>query len=105
MCDSSFRIAVSDLNTAVAGHRGSIACELWQPPHSIGTYVRLVREAWESPLVGSGQYFYFFMSRLIAAVIVYGFSFTIGENLIHPAIPRPWILHVHATVFSSWLVF
>jgi hypothetical protein len=38
-------------------------------------------------------------------VIVYGFSFTVGENLIHPAIPRPPILYVHAIVFSGWLVF
>jgi hypothetical protein len=52
-----------------------------------------------------GQYFYLFMSLLIVAVIVYGFSFTIGKNLLHPAIPRPWILYVHATVFSSWLAF
>ncbi len=52
-----------------------------------------------------GQYFYLFMSLLIVAVIVYGFSFTIGKNLLHPAIPRPWILYVHATVFSSWLGF
>jgi hypothetical protein len=45
------------------------------------------------------------MSLLIVAVIVYGFSFTIGKNLLHPAIPRPWILYVHATLFSAWLVF
>ena len=54
---------------------------------------------------GLGQYFYLFMSLLIVAVILYGFSFTIGKNLIHPAIPRPWILYAHATVFSSWPVF
>lgn len=54
---------------------------------------------------GLGQYFYLFMSLLIVAVIVYGFSFTIGKNLMHPAVPRPWILYVHATVFSGWLVF
>ena len=54
---------------------------------------------------GPGQYFYLFMSLLVVVVIVYGFSFTIDKNLIHPAIPRPWILYVHATVFSSWLVF
>jgi hypothetical protein len=51
------------------------------------------------------QYFYFFMSLLIPAVVVYGFSFTVGKNLIHPAIPRPLILYVHAAVFSGWLVF
>ena len=52
-----------------------------------------------------GEYFYLFMSLLIVVVIAYGFSFTIGKNLIHPAIPRPRILYLHATVFSSWLVF
>jgi len=45
------------------------------------------------------------MSLLFVAVIVYGFSFTIGNNLLHPAISRPWVLYVHAAVFSSWLVF
>ena len=71
--------------------------------HSIGqansrTVVITVRD-------GLGEYFYLFMSLLIVGVIVYGFSFTVGKNLIHPAIPRPWILYVHAAVFSSWLVF
>jgi hypothetical protein len=54
---------------------------------------------------GLGQYFYFCLSLLVILVIVYGFSFTVGKNLLHPAIPRPWILYVHATLFSSWLVF
>jgi hypothetical protein len=63
------------------------------------------------PKIGAGtggvlaQYFYFFMSLLTVAAIVYGFSFTIGDRLIHPAIRRPWILYVHAIVFSGWLVF
>jgi hypothetical protein len=52
-----------------------------------------------------GQYFYFFMSLLIAVVVMYGFSFTIEKNLIHPALPRPLLLYVHAAVFSGWLVF
>ena len=51
------------------------------------------------------QYFYFVMSLLIPAVVVYGFSFTVDKNLIHPAVPRPPILYVHAAVFSGWLVF
>jgi hypothetical protein len=51
------------------------------------------------------RYFYFFMSLLIAAVVVYGFSQTINDNLFHPAIPRPFILSVHAAVFSTWIVF
>lgn len=51
------------------------------------------------------KYFYLFMSLIFVAVIAYGFSFTIHKNLIHPAVPRPWILYLHATVFSGWLVF
>lgn len=70
--------------------------------HSIGQARR--RTAGITARGELGQYFYLFMSLLIVAVILYGFSFTIGKNLIHPAIPRPWILYVHATVFSSWLV-
>jgi hypothetical protein len=45
------------------------------------------------------------MSLLIPAVVVYGFSFTVGNRLIHPAIPRPPILYLHAVVFSGWLLF
>jgi hypothetical protein len=51
------------------------------------------------------KYFYFAMALVIPAIVVFGFSFTIGRNLIHPAIPRPLILYVHAAVFSGWLVF
>ena len=52
-----------------------------------------------------GKYFYFCMSLLIAAVVVYGFSHTIDQNLIHAVPVRPWILYLHATVFSGWVVF
>lgn len=51
------------------------------------------------------QYFYFFMSLLIAVVVVYGFSHTVGKRLIHPAVPRPFILYVHAAIFSGWVLF
>jgi hypothetical protein len=51
------------------------------------------------------RYFYFCMTLLVAAVIVYGFSHTVGESLIHPAIPRPGLLYLHAAVFSAWLAF
>ncbi len=51
------------------------------------------------------QYFYFSMSLLIAAVVAFGFSFTVGNNLIHPALPRPFLLYVHAAVFTGWLAF
>lgn len=51
------------------------------------------------------KYFYLFMSLLIAAVVVYGFSQTVERRLID-ANPRPPILlWVHAFLFSSWVVF
>ncbi len=50
------------------------------------------------------NYFYFFMTLLIFGIVVYGFSHTVDQNLIHPAVPRPFILYVHAAVFSGWLV-
>ncbi len=51
------------------------------------------------------QYFYFCMSLLIAAVVVYGFSHTVNGNLIHATPPRPWILWLHGAVFSAWVIF
>ena len=45
------------------------------------------------------------MTLLIAAVVVYGFSHTVGERLIHPAYPPPRIVYFHAAVFTGWLVF
>ena len=49
------------------------------------------------------KYFYLCMSLLIAAVVVYGFSATIGNKLVHANPRRPILLWVHAIVFSSWL--
>lgn len=49
--------------------------------------------------------FYFMMSLLVAAVVVYGFSHTIDQNLIHPKIPRPRLLYFHAAIFTGWLLF
>jgi hypothetical protein len=51
------------------------------------------------------QYFYFCMSLLIAVVVVYGFSHTIGRNLLHPSPIPPFILTIHAIVFPGWVLF
>lgn len=51
------------------------------------------------------SYFYFSMSLLIAAIVIYGFSHTISDNLIHPAIPRPLLLYFHGICFSAWVAF
>jgi hypothetical protein len=51
------------------------------------------------------KYFYFAMSLLIAAIVVAGFSQTVDQNLFHPAVPRPFLLWIHAAAFSLWVVF
>ena len=51
------------------------------------------------------KYFYFCMSLLIAAIVVYGFSHTIDRHLIHPRLQPPFILNVHVAIFSGWVVF
>jgi hypothetical protein len=47
--------------------------------------------------------FFLVMSVVIALVVAYGFSFTIGDNLLHPPYPRPWVLHAHALAASTWV--
>ena len=51
------------------------------------------------------KYFYFAMTLLIAAIVVWGFSHTINDNLLHPTVPRPLILWFHAASFSAWVAF
>ena len=51
------------------------------------------------------RYFYFFMSLLFAAIVVWGFSRTINDNLFHAAVPRPLLLWIHGAAFASWVAF
>jgi hypothetical protein len=51
------------------------------------------------------RYFYFAMSLLFAAIVVAGFSRTVNDSLFHPAIPRPFILWIHGSVFAGWVIF
>ena len=51
------------------------------------------------------RYFYFLMSLLVAAVVVFGFSRTIDRRLIHAVPVRPWVLYVHGIVFFGWVIF
>jgi hypothetical protein len=51
------------------------------------------------------KYFYFSMSLLIAAIVVWGFSYTVDQNLFHASPPRPLLLWFHGAAFSSWILF
>jgi len=51
------------------------------------------------------QYFYFLISLLFAAIVVTGFNRTVNQNLLHAAIPRPFLLWIHGAAFSSWVLF
>ena len=51
------------------------------------------------------RYFYFAMSLTLAAIVVDGFKRTVNDNLLHPAVPRPFILWIHAAAFAGWVIF
>lgn len=51
------------------------------------------------------KYFYFVMSLLMVALVASGFGQTVNRNLIHPNVPRPFILWIHAAVFTAWVLF
>jgi hypothetical protein len=51
------------------------------------------------------KYFYSCMSLLVAAVVIYGFSHTVDNKLIHGNPRRPLLLWVHAVLFSGWVAF
>ncbi|HEU5341671.1 hypothetical protein [Edaphobacter sp.] len=75
-------------------------------PAIMGSTTRTIEVSAVNRLRGLlGKYFYFFMSLLVAAVVVYGFSHTIDQNLIHAVPVRPWILYLHGIVFSGWVAF
>lgn len=62
-----------------------------------GSAVYMLRKALD-------RWFYFGMGWLVLVVVAYGFGRGLGERLLHPAVPLPWILHVHALVFSGWVL-
>ena len=51
------------------------------------------------------RYFYFSMSLLLAALVAWGFSRTVNDNLFHAAPPRPILLWIHGAAFSAWMAF
>ena len=61
-----------------------------------------------SRILGRGglldRYFYFFLSLLVAGIVVAGFSRTVDQNLFHAAPPRPVLLWIHGAAFSAFVV-
>ena len=51
------------------------------------------------------RYFYFSMSLVFPALVVWGFSRTVNDNLFHASPPRPFLLWIHGAAFSLWVVF
>ena len=51
------------------------------------------------------KYFYFFMSLLVAGIVIAGFSRTVNGSLFHAAVPRPFLLWIHGSAFAGWVVF
>jgi len=51
------------------------------------------------------RYFYLSMSWVMTAVVVWGFSHTVVQNLFRAQPTRPWLLWTHGVAFSTWMVF
>jgi hypothetical protein len=51
------------------------------------------------------RYFYFAMALVMSAIVVAGFSKTVGDNLFHAKPARPALLWMHGTAFSAWMIF
>jgi hypothetical protein len=51
------------------------------------------------------RYFYLLMSLVLAAIVITGFQRTVNDHLFHPAVPRPFLLWIHAAVFAGWIAF
>jgi hypothetical protein len=48
--------------------------------------------------------FYLWISVALVIVVALGFLPTINPKLLHPALPLPSILYIHAAVFSLWVL-
>lgn len=64
----------------------------------------MIESIWSQAQRVPGRSFFLILALLVSVIVVYGFSFTIRENLLHPPYPRPLILYVHAAVFSAWVL-
>ena len=106
---SVFALSLSDggsvgVEVTSKAEAARLAC-YYRPEKMSSRPLALANEAMTKRASFWSQYFYFFMSLLIAATVVYGFSHTIDHNLIHPSPLPPFALYIHAIVFPGWVVF
>ena len=73
---------------------------------NVGIAARLQKEASRtSPLKAFlSRYFYFSMSLVMTALVVWGFSHTVDQNLFHAKPAKPLLLWMHGAAFSTWMV-
>ena len=71
----------------------------------VAVCLRQATSTWTQSKTFLSRYFYFCMSLVLAALVVWGFSKTVDANLFHATPPRPILLWIHGAAFSTWLVF
>lgn len=59
-------------------------------------------QAQVKPLMGRS--FHLSLMIAITVIILYGFSHTVGTDIINPPRRQPLILYIHALVYTSWLL-
>lgn len=47
---------------------------------------------------------YLAVGLAVAIVIAVGFGPTVNDGLFNPPSPRPWMLYLHAAMFTAWVV-
>ena len=50
------------------------------------------------------RFFHPGIALVIAGIVAFGFGPTLDVRLIHPPSPRPFVLYVHAVLFTLWIV-
>jgi len=51
------------------------------------------------------RYFYFSMSLVMTGIVIWGFSHTVDQNLLHAKPAKPLLLWMHGAAFSTWMLF
>jgi hypothetical protein len=51
------------------------------------------------------RFFPLVLSLGIVAIVAAGFGPNLDRRLLHPPVARPWLLSVHAVIFTAWVLF